>query len=66
MYSLQAGCAEGEHNVMSSLFFKTPEQCLIAVLHSKPGKQSHTPSHAPVYVNADRIFTCASPVQIVK
>ncbi|KAI0238338.1 H(+)/Cl(-) exchange transporter 7 [Lamellibrachia satsuma] len=33
----QAGCAEGEHNVMSSLFFKTPEQCLIAVLHSKPG-----------------------------
>ncbi|KAK2142066.1 hypothetical protein LSH36_1000g00029 [Paralvinella palmiformis] len=30
-------CSESEHNVMSAIFFKTPEQTLIAILHDNMG-----------------------------
>ena len=35
----QLRCPAGQHNVMSSIFFKTPEASLIAILHDANGKK---------------------------
>ncbi len=38
---LQLNCPEGQHNVMSRIFFKTPEASLIGMLHDSEGLAMH-------------------------